>query len=103
MNDLTPREWQVLRLVADGLTNREIANKFVLSVRTVESHRDNACQKLHIKTRAEITAWVRGQLKSIAAEKELDKEASLPIEVENIIAVVTVPPDWLSNFNGDVV
>jgi DNA-binding CsgD family transcriptional regulator/tetratricopeptide (TPR) repeat protein len=50
---LSPREAEVLRLVADGLTNREIGQRLFLSVRTVEMHARNAMRKLGCRTRAE--------------------------------------------------
>jgi DNA-binding CsgD family transcriptional regulator len=50
---LTPREGEVLRLVGDGLTSREIAQRLFLSVRTVEMHVRNGVSKLGCRTRAE--------------------------------------------------
>jgi DNA-binding CsgD family transcriptional regulator/tetratricopeptide (TPR) repeat protein len=50
---LTPREGEVLRLVGDGLTNRQIADRLHLSVRTVEMHVSNAAAALGCRTRAE--------------------------------------------------
>jgi DNA-binding NarL/FixJ family response regulator len=43
---LTPREVEVLTLVAEGRTNQEIANRLVLSVKTVQAHRANVMEKL---------------------------------------------------------
>ena len=43
---LTPRERQILKLVAEGKTNREVAEMLSLSVKTVETHRTNLMQKL---------------------------------------------------------
>jgi two-component system, NarL family, response regulator NreC len=54
---LTDREAEVLRLVALGHTNAEIADKLYLSVRTVESHRARIGQKLRISTRAELVRY----------------------------------------------
>jgi DNA-binding NarL/FixJ family response regulator len=54
---LTPREREVARLLALGLTNREIAREFHLSVRTVESHRANLRRKLGIASRAELVRF----------------------------------------------
>jgi ATP/maltotriose-dependent transcriptional regulator MalT len=50
---LTPREVQVLRLVGDGFTSREIGQRLYLSVRTVEMHVRNGVAKLGCRTRAE--------------------------------------------------
>ena len=56
---LTAREVEVLGLLADGLMNPEIAEKLVLSVRTVETHRANIQRKTSAKTRAELIAYAR--------------------------------------------
>jgi non-specific serine/threonine protein kinase len=47
----------VARLVARGLSNRDIAESFVLSERTVESHVQHILTKLSFTSRAEIAAW----------------------------------------------
>jgi DNA-binding NarL/FixJ family response regulator len=54
---LTRREVEVARLVAQGRSNREIAETFVLSERTVESHVQHILTKLSFTSRAEIAAW----------------------------------------------
>jgi two-component system response regulator NreC len=54
---LTDREQQVLRLIALGHTNAEIAGELFLSVRTVESHRARIHEKLRITGRAELTRY----------------------------------------------
>ena len=51
---LTEREREVLRLLALGHTNQEIAKTLFLSVRTVETHRAHIMQKLRLSTRAEL-------------------------------------------------
>jgi two-component system response regulator NreC len=56
-DDLTPREVEVLGLLALGYMNPEIAEKLVLSVRTVETHRANIQRKTGISTRAELIAY----------------------------------------------
>jgi two-component system response regulator NreC len=56
-NDLTPRELEVLRLLALGYMNPEIADQLVLSVRTVETHRANLQRKAAVSTRAELIAY----------------------------------------------
>jgi DNA-binding CsgD family transcriptional regulator/tetratricopeptide (TPR) repeat protein len=55
---LTRRELEVARLVAQGLTNREIGTRLTLSVRTAESHVEQIRAKLGFKTRAQIASWV---------------------------------------------
>ncbi|MBJ7330712.1 MAG: response regulator transcription factor [Solirubrobacteraceae bacterium] len=56
-DDLTGREVEVLRLIALGHTNAEIAGQLGLSVRTVESHRAHIQQKLRRSTRAELVRY----------------------------------------------
>lgn len=56
---LSEREIQVISLVANGYTNKEIANKLAISVKTVESHKTNSMQKLDLKSRAEIVDYAR--------------------------------------------
>lgn len=53
---LTPREHAIARLVADGLTNREIAERLVVSPKTVEYHLGNAFVKLGVRNRAQLAA-----------------------------------------------
>jgi two-component system response regulator NreC len=56
-DELTDRETEVLRLIALGHTNAEIAEQLHLSVRTVESHRAHIQQKLRRTTRAELVRY----------------------------------------------
>jgi predicted ATPase/DNA-binding CsgD family transcriptional regulator len=55
---LTRREAEVATLVATGLTNREIAGKLYLSVRTIEVHVDHILTKLGFRTRTQLAAWM---------------------------------------------
>ena len=55
---LSPRETEVARLVAEGMTNREIAAKLFLSERTVDRHLEHIREKLGVSTRAQVAAWV---------------------------------------------
>lgn len=48
INDLTAAERHVLLLISDSMTNKEIAEKMFISVRTVEHHRSNICAKLNL-------------------------------------------------------
>lgn len=54
---LTPREVEVLKLVAQGRTNREIADKLFLSVKTVETHRTHIMEKLGVHDRVELVKY----------------------------------------------
>lgn len=54
---LTEREREVLSLVAQGYTNQEIADRLVVSVKTVETHRAHIMSKLGLRTRAELVRY----------------------------------------------
>ena len=58
---LTEREREILRLLALGHTNQEIAKSLFLSVRTVETHRAHIMQKLRLSTRAELVHYAMEQ------------------------------------------
>lgn len=58
-DSLSPRELEVLRLIALGHTNAEIAETLTLSIRTVESHRAHIHQKVRLSSRAELVAYAR--------------------------------------------
>jgi two-component system response regulator NreC len=57
--DLTEREREVLQLLAMGMTNQQVADKLVLSVRTVETHRARIMDKLGIKGRAALVSYAK--------------------------------------------
>jgi DNA-binding NarL/FixJ family response regulator len=59
LGTLTAREREIALLVADGLANRAIAAKLVLSERTVETHVRNVLAKLELNNRTQIAAWLR--------------------------------------------
>lgn len=54
---LTPREQEVLKLVAEGYTNKQIAETLVISEKTVERHRANILDKLGMRDRVELTRY----------------------------------------------
>ena len=56
---LTPREREVIELVVAGLSNRDIADRLVMSVRTVEGHVYRACQRVGATSRADLAAILR--------------------------------------------
>jgi non-specific serine/threonine protein kinase len=58
---LTRREAEVAALAARGLTNRDIAARLFLSVRTVETHLDHVLTKLGFRTRTQLAAWAYEQ------------------------------------------
>lgn len=56
-SDLTDREAEVLRMIAWGYSNKEIAAKMEISVKTVEAHKANAMQKLDMRSRIDIVRY----------------------------------------------
>jgi non-specific serine/threonine protein kinase len=58
---LTPRERQVVNLIAAGRTNREIANVLVITVSTAERHVANIFRKLGLRSRTELAAWAHAR------------------------------------------
>lgn len=57
IEELTPREREVLTYIAEGYTNREIAEALVISVKTVDRHRENIMQKLNLHSRIELVKY----------------------------------------------
>ncbi len=55
--ELTPREREVLTYIAEGYTNREIAENLVISVKTVDRHRENILHKLNLHNRVELVKY----------------------------------------------
>src|SRR5260221_11570924 len=64
--ELSNRELEVLRLIADGLSNAAIAGKLVISEKTVKGHVGNILSKLHMmdRTQAAVFAWQQGLMRS---------------------------------------
>jgi two-component system response regulator NreC len=59
LESLTPRELDVLRLIAAGYTNRQMADELSISVRTVEGYRANLMSKLDARGRVELVSYAR--------------------------------------------
>jgi DNA-binding NarL/FixJ family response regulator len=57
LDSLTPREREVLRLIARGYTYREAAQELVLSARTIETHVSSVLRKLQMSNRRELARW----------------------------------------------
>ena len=57
LDQLSPREQQVLRLIARGYTYKEVARDLTISVKTVESHVSSVLRKLQLSTRHELARW----------------------------------------------
>jgi DNA-binding CsgD family transcriptional regulator len=65
-NNTTRRECEIAALVADGLTNREIAERLVLSERTVEGHIANLFAKVNVNSRTQLATWYMRSISSVA-------------------------------------
>jgi DNA-binding NarL/FixJ family response regulator len=61
LDQLTPREREVLRLIARGYTYREAAQELVLSDRTIETHVSSVLRKLQLSNRRELARWAAGR------------------------------------------
>jgi DNA-binding NarL/FixJ family response regulator len=57
LDQLTPREREVLRLIARGYSYKEVAGRLSLSVKTVETHVSSVLRKLQLSSRHELTTW----------------------------------------------
>jgi len=57
LDQLTPRELEVLRLLARGYAYKEIANELFISIKTVETHASNVLRKLQLSNRHQLTRW----------------------------------------------
>jgi predicted ATPase/DNA-binding CsgD family transcriptional regulator len=55
---LTARQWQIAELLAEGLSNKDIAERLVISQRTVETHVEHILTKLGFRSRVRVSAWV---------------------------------------------
>lgn len=84
-DELTNREWDVARLMAQGYSNKEMALKLNVSVRTVETHRKNLINKLGTSSIVDIMAYV-----------QLQRRTKLEIETApNYIGfTLWFPGDW---------
>jgi DNA-binding NarL/FixJ family response regulator len=54
---LTARELEIVKLIAEGESSKEIAQQLVISLKTVESHRANILRKLEMRDRVQLTRW----------------------------------------------
>jgi len=58
---LTKREWQVAEQVAEGLSNKDIASRLLISKRTVDGHVERILGKLGVRSRVQVASWVAEQ------------------------------------------
>ena len=63
LNSIAPREQDVLRLVSDGSTNREIANQLYIAEGTVKTHITHLLERLNLKNRAQLAIYANSVFK----------------------------------------
>jgi len=73
---LTSREFEVARLIADGLTNAEIAGELGIAPKTASAHVEHILAKLGVARRAEIATWVAAVSRP-AGDPSLGRQAAL--------------------------
>jgi predicted ATPase/DNA-binding NarL/FixJ family response regulator len=84
---LSEREWEVAVLVSQGLTNRQIAARLYVSVRTVETHVRNIRTALGLNTRAHIAAWTAERRRTVPSADHVDVPSVVPHQRQAAIAV----------------
>ena len=96
-DDLSPREWQVLTLVTQGLENKQIARRLGISPRTVEIQRANAIVKLGAGTslHASILALVHG-ITSLDAEVTPEQRPAIPRIGPKVVSAMADVDAWLA-------
>jgi DNA-binding NarL/FixJ family response regulator len=67
LDELTSREQEVLHLITDGYTNKEIANQLIIEYGTVKNHVHNILKKLDVKSRHEAASIFQMQQPSLAS------------------------------------
>ena len=73
---LSQRELVVARLVAEGLSNRQIAKRLFISERTAESHLERVRNKLGVHNRAQIAAWVTSRGAAVLANLDTGRASA---------------------------
>jgi len=68
VDNLTNREWEILRLICDGFSNKEIALKLNVSVSTVKKHNSEMFKKLNVTTRMQAILEVAKRLDKMKKE-----------------------------------
>ena len=58
---LTRREWEIAQLLAEGLSNKEVAERLFISRRTAETHVEHILTKLGFRSRTQVSSWVADQ------------------------------------------
>ncbi len=65
---LTQREIEVLRLIAEGNTSKQVAEALTVSIHTVSNHRKHICRKLSLHSTAELVAFAARNMRDTGAE-----------------------------------
>lgn len=95
MSTLTPREREVLKLIAEGYTNRQIASLLCLSIKTVETHRTNLMAKLGIHDRTELVKYaISAGLIDITMGKTASPEQDAESRSVNTPSISPEPPSY---------
>jgi DNA-binding CsgD family transcriptional regulator/sugar lactone lactonase YvrE len=84
---LSPREREVAGLVAEGLTNREIAERLVISERTAEGHVEQIRNKLGFHSRSQIASWVTAQSAGISSSARATPAGAIAVELPRPVNV----------------
>lgn len=101
---LSRREREVAALVADGLTNREIAERLFISERTADGHLEHIREKLAVNSRAQVAAWFVAQSQAgpaaVTGRRVHDRRANkvrIPVAIATlgVLIVVAVVLVWL--------
>lgn len=79
LSQLSRREQEVASLVAQGLTNAQIAERLTISLRTAEGHVEHIRNKLGFRSRAQIAAWVAGALTLAQAPDAAPRSLGSPV------------------------
>lgn len=83
-DSLTPREREVLQLIAEGHTNQGIANELYISVKTVEAHKSHIMSKLHARNRTDLIRYAIR--KGIVRMESVEEGESMLDKEENLLA-----------------
>jgi DNA-binding CsgD family transcriptional regulator len=94
--NLTHREWDIIRLIDQGLANKEIAQGLRIEVATVKNHVHNVLAKLQVHRRGEAAARVRGELSPARAgtghdalSRRLEPPGSMPMSDVELAATTS--------------
>ena len=82
-DSLTPREREVLQLIAEGHTNQGIANELYISVKTVEAHKSHIMSKLHARNRTDL---IRYAIRKGIVRMESVEEGESMLDEKNLLA-----------------